>query len=110
MPVLESTLNRHGPTKVVAHFHDTYGQGLANVLQAWRAGIMAFDASTGGLGGCPYSPGATGNVAAEDLVYMFEGLGVSTGLDLDKILDVAREIHTCLHRNTRSLLMNATGQ
>ena len=75
MPVLESALNRHGLTKVVAHFHDTDGQGLANVLQAWRAGIMAFDASTGGLGGCPYSPGTTGNVAIEDLVYMFEGLG-----------------------------------
>jgi len=106
MPVLEPALGRHGPTKVVAHFHDTYGQGLANVLQAWRGGIAAFDASTGGLGGCPYSPGATGNVATEELIYMFEGLGVSTGLDLSKILDVAREIYSSLNRDSRSSLMN----
>jgi hydroxymethylglutaryl-CoA lyase len=71
------------------HGHDTYGLGLANVLAAHRAGVMIFDASVAGLGGCPYAPGATGNVASEDLVYLFERMGIPTGIDLARLLSVA---------------------
>lgn len=74
--------------KLAAHFHDTRGQALANILAAYKLGIQVFDASLGGLGGCPYAPGATGNVATEDVVYMFQGLGIKTGLDLEKLLAI----------------------
>src|SRR5580693_3136856 len=73
------------PLPVAAHFHDTRGLGLANVLAAFAAGCTAFDASLGGLGGCPYAPGATGNIVLEDTVFMFEAMGCSTGIDLDKL-------------------------
>ena len=79
------------PLPVAAHFHDTRGLGLANVLAAFAAGCKAFDASLGGLGGCPYAPGATGNIVLEDTVFMFESMGLETGIDLDK-LAAAREI------------------
>src|SRR5919206_1944764 len=79
------------PVPVAAHFHDTRGLGLANVLAAYAAGCRAFDASLGGLGGCPYAPGATGNIVLEDTVFLFESMGVETGIDLDK-LGKAREI------------------
>ncbi|TAN48034.1 MAG: hydroxymethylglutaryl-CoA lyase [Betaproteobacteria bacterium] len=68
-----------------AHFHNTRGLGLANALAAWEEGVRAFDASMGGLGGCPFAPGASGNVITEDLVYMFEAMGVRTGIDLEKL-------------------------
>jgi hydroxymethylglutaryl-CoA lyase len=74
-----------------AHFHDTRGLGLANALAAYEVGVRAFDSSMAGLGGCPYAPGASGNVITEDLVFMFESMGVSTGIDIEKLL-VAREI------------------
>ena len=74
------------------HGHDTYGLGVANALAAWDAGVRVFDASVAGLGGCPFAPGATGNVATEDLVWMFEHMGVKTGIDLDKLLDAARTV------------------
>ena len=73
------------------HAHDTYGLGLANVHAAYRTGVRVFDASFAGLGGCPFAPGATGNVATEDLVWMFDRMGVSSGIDLDALLSVARE-------------------
>ena len=73
-----------------AHFHDTRGMGLANALAALQAGIVRFDASLGGLGGCPFAPGASGNVCTEDLVHMFEAMGCDTGVDLDGLLDLAR--------------------
>lgn len=73
------------------HAHDTYGLGLANVHAACRQGVRVFDASFGGLGGCPFAPGATGNVATEDVVWMFERMGVATGIDLDRLVAVARE-------------------
>ena len=79
------------PLPVGAHFHDTRGLGLANVLAAFAAGCKAFDASLGGLGGCPYAPGATGNIVMEDTVFLFESMGVETGIDLDK-LGKAREL------------------
>lgn len=74
--------------KLAAHFHDTRGQALANILMAYDNGIRVFDSSLGGLGGCPYAPGATGNVATEDVVYMFHGMGEKTGLNLEKLIDI----------------------
>jgi hydroxymethylglutaryl-CoA lyase len=79
------------PLPVMAHFHDTRGLGLANVLAAYNAGCRYFDASLGGLGGCPYAPGATGNIVMEDTVFLFESMGCETGIDLDKLVRV-REI------------------
>src|SRR5438034_646452 len=76
------------PLPVAAHFHDTRGLGLANVLAAYAAGCTRFDASLGGLGGCPYAPGATGNIVFEDTVFMFEAMGVATGIDLERLAGV----------------------
>jgi hydroxymethylglutaryl-CoA lyase len=74
---------------LILHFHDTYGRALANALAGLKAGIRTFDGATGGLGGCPFCPGASGNVATEDLVTFFDGLGYATGIDIDKLLDAA---------------------
>lgn len=76
--------------KLAGHFHDTRGQSLANILAAYDMGITTFDASIGGLGGCPYAPGAAGNVATEDVVYMFEGMKVKTNLNLSKLIEIHR--------------------
>jgi hydroxymethylglutaryl-CoA lyase len=76
------------PLPVAAHFHDTRGLGLANVLAAYNAGCREFDASLGGLGGCPYAPGATGNIVMEDTAFLFESMGCETGIDLDKLVEV----------------------
>jgi hydroxymethylglutaryl-CoA lyase len=73
--------------KLAAHFHDTYGQALANLYAVLELGVAAIDASVSGLGGCPYAPGASGNVATEDVVYMLEGLGIETGVDLGKLIE-----------------------
>lgn len=73
--------------RLAGHFHDTYGQAVANVWEAYNCGMRVFDSSVGGLGGCPFAPGAKGNVASEDLVYMFHNAGVDTGVDLDKLAD-----------------------
>jgi hydroxymethylglutaryl-CoA lyase len=77
---------------ITMHFHDTYGQALVNSAVSLEHGIRRFDASVGGLGGCPYSPGATGNVSTEDLVYFFESLGMETGVDLDALCDIGEWI------------------
>jgi hydroxymethylglutaryl-CoA lyase len=74
-----------------AHFHNTRGQGLANVVAALEAGVTTFDASQGGIGGCPYAPGATGNIVTEDLVFLLESMGLTTGIDLERLM-AAREI------------------
>jgi hydroxymethylglutaryl-CoA lyase len=76
-----------------AHFHNTRGLGLANALAAWEEGVRSFDSSMGGLGGCPFAPGASGNVITEDLVFMFESMGVATGIDFDKLLEARRIMH-----------------
>jgi hydroxymethylglutaryl-CoA lyase len=80
-----------GVSRWAMHAHDTYGLGATNVYAAFKAGITSFDASFGGLGGCPFAPGATGNVATEDLVWMFERMGVSTGIDLDALIPIAQD-------------------
>jgi isopropylmalate/homocitrate/citramalate synthase len=78
--------------RIALHFHDTRGTALANVLMALQLGVTTFDASAGGLGGCPYAPGATGNLATEDLLYLLDGLGVHTGVSIDKVLAASRFI------------------
>ncbi|WFU37294.1 hydroxymethylglutaryl-CoA lyase [Bradyrhizobium sp. CB82] len=80
------------------HFHDTYGQALANLYAGMEEGIRVIDSAAGGLGGCPYAPGATGNVATEDVVYMLEGMGIRTGIDMEKLLPVTNEISGLLGR------------
>lgn len=85
-----------GPRLTSAHFHDTRGLGLANVVAALDVGIRAFDSSLGGLGGCPHAPGASGNVATEDLVFMLEEMGFDTGIDLDALIDVGRHLERWL--------------
>lgn len=85
----DAVLGRWPETPFTLHFHNTRGMGLANAMAAWQAGISRFDASLGGLGGCPFAPGASGNVCSEDLVHMFEAMGVDTGVDLDALLEVA---------------------
>jgi hydroxymethylglutaryl-CoA lyase len=80
------------------HFHDTYGQALANTLACLQVGVDKFDSSISGLGGCPYAKGATGNVATEDLVYLLHGLGIETGLDLDRLVDAGQWISDQLGR------------
>ena len=84
--LFEKVLRVAGDKLNCAHFHDTRGLGLANCFAAYEMGITRFDASTGGIGGCPHAPGASGNVAMEDVVYMFESMGVPTGLDFDKLM------------------------
>jgi len=81
-----------GPDRYALHFHDTRGTGLANVLMGVQLGVREFDASAGGLGGCPFAPGATGNVATEDVLYLLAGLGIPTGIDLDKLRIASRFI------------------
>ncbi len=91
------------PTRALAgHFHDTYGQALANVYATLQRGVAVFDSSIAGLGGCPYAPGASGNLATEDLLYLLEGLGVATGVDLSALLEADRYICTALKRESRS--------
>jgi hydroxymethylglutaryl-CoA lyase len=89
------------------HFHNTRGTGLANVLAALQLGVDDFDASVGGLGGCPYAPGASGNVCTEDLVHMVEDMGVDTGVDLDALLEAAREAERLVGRTLPSQVLRA---
>jgi hydroxymethylglutaryl-CoA lyase len=89
-------------SKLAVHLHDTYGQALANCKVALDMGIRTFDAAVAGLGGCPFAPGATGNLATEDLVYMLEGAGFSTGIDLDMLAKVGEKISLDLNRNNSS--------
>ena len=84
---IEATLQHFGIDAISGHFHDTYGQALSNTLAALELGVWNFQASVAGLGGCPYAKGATGNVATEDVVFMLHGMGIETGIDLDKLVD-----------------------
>jgi hydroxymethylglutaryl-CoA lyase len=90
--VLEAVTKRVPLDRLALHFHDTRGTALVNVFAALQAGVTTFDASAGGLGGCPYAPGATGNLATEDLIYMLNGLGITTGVRLDAIVAASRAI------------------
>ena len=95
---IEATLQHYDIANVSGHFHDTYGQALANTLAALELGVWQFDTSVAGLGGCPYAKGATGNVATEDVVYMLHGMGIVTGIDLDKLVDAGKFISDFLGR------------
>jgi len=90
--------------QLAVHFHDTYGQALANILMALQLGIHTIDCSVAGLGGCPYARGASGNVATEDVIYMLHGMGIGTGVDLAALIDVSRWISQCLEQAPRSRL------
>jgi hydroxymethylglutaryl-CoA lyase len=95
---LERALKHYPLAEVSGHFHDTYGQALANIYAALEVGVHVFDASVAGLGGCPYAKGATGNVATEDVVFMLNGLGVETGIDLNALVDAGAFISDVLGR------------
>ena len=96
-----------GDDALAVHFHDTYGQALANAETALRHGVRTFDASAGGLGGCPYAESATGNLATEDLVWMLRGLGIETGVDLDALVDTSVWMAGVLGRPSPSRVVNA---
>lgn len=112
---LVDVLTKHVPVQqLAAHFHDTYGQALANIHAVMQCGIAVIDSSIAGLGGCPYAKGATGNVATEDVVYMLDGMGIETGIDMDKLLEAGRFISDFLGREPVSraataLLRKKTG-
>lgn len=96
-----------GVNRVAAHFHDTRGQALVNIRTCLEQGVRTFDSSVAGLGGCPFAPGASGNVATEDLVYMLEGMGISTGIDLPKLISAGNFISDRLNRCTGSKVAQA---
>jgi hydroxymethylglutaryl-CoA lyase len=99
---LERALKHYPLAEVSGHFHDTYGQALANILASVELGVHVFDTSIAGLGGCPYAKGATGNVATEDVVYMLQGMGIATGHDLDALVDAGAYISEVLGRPSAS--------
>ena len=108
--LLDTVLKVIPADKLAVHFHDTYGQALANILTSLDYGIATIDSSVGGLGGCPYAPGASGNVATEDVLYMLNGLGIETGVDLDAIVSAAWQISDVLGRPPRSKVAVAKGR
>ncbi|MGA1856787.1 hydroxymethylglutaryl-CoA lyase [Azospirillum sp. 11R-A] len=95
--------------KIAVHFHDTYGQALANILAALQMGVAVVDSSVAGLGGCPYAKGASGNVASEDVLYMLNGLGIETGVDLDRLIAAGAFISDAIGRPTASKVARARG-
>ncbi len=99
---MEAALQHYELDDVSGHFHDTYGQALANTLVCLEMGVWQFDASVAGLGGCPYAKGATGNVATEDVVFMLHGMGIETGIDLDRLIDAGKFISDFLQRKPGS--------
>ena len=99
---MEAALRHYDLNDVSGHFHDTYGQALANTLACLEMGVWQFDTSVAGLGGCPYAKGATGNVATEDVVYLLHGMGIDTGIDLDKLIDAGQFISDFLGRKPNS--------
>jgi hydroxymethylglutaryl-CoA lyase len=93
--------------KLAGHYHDTYGQALANIYASLELGVKTFDSSVAGLGGCPYAKGATGNVATEDVIYMLEGLGIRTGVDLTRLRQAGKFICAELGREPDSKVARA---
>jgi hydroxymethylglutaryl-CoA lyase len=105
--VMERAIREFRANGLAGHFHDTYGQALANIYASMEVGIEIFHSSVSGLGGCPYAKGATGNVATEDVIYMMNGLGIETGVDLDKVVDAGQFISSFLGRKAASRAGNA---
>ncbi|MGH8771528.1 MAG: hydroxymethylglutaryl-CoA lyase [Burkholderiales bacterium] len=100
--LIEAVSERVPVQNLAGHFHDTYGQALANIFASLECGVAVFDSSVAGLGGCPYAPGATGNVATEDVLYMLDGMGIETGVDMQKLIAAGQYICDQLARPTNS--------
>ena len=96
--MIEACMTRVPAAKLAGHYHDTYGQALANIYASLELGVATFDSSVSGLGGCPYAKGASGNVATEDVLYMLQGLGIETGVDLEKVVEIGVWISSVLKR------------
>jgi isopropylmalate/homocitrate/citramalate synthase len=107
MALIKTVGGRMPVNRLAGHFHDTYGQALVNIYAALTMGVQVFDASVSGLGGCPYAPRATGNVATEDLLYMLNGMGIETDVDLDRLLSAGAFICERLGRQTQSRVARA---
>lgn len=107
--MVEAVAARVPVERLAAHFHDTYGQALANILAVLEKGVAVVDSSVAGLGGCPYARGASGNVASEDVLYMLNGLGIETGVDLDRLIAAGQYISQALGRPTASKVARARG-
>jgi hydroxymethylglutaryl-CoA lyase len=105
--MIDASAKRVPLEKLAGHYHDTYGQALANIYASYEMGVRTFDASVAGLGGCPYAAGASGNVATEDVVYMMNGLGVRTGVDLKRLVEIGRWICGVLGREPSSKVNKA---
>jgi hydroxymethylglutaryl-CoA lyase len=105
--LLDSVLKILSPEQMVMHFHDTYGQAIANIHASLTYGIYHFDSSVAGLGGCPYARGASGNVATEDVLYLMHGLGISTGVDIYKLVEAGHKMCKLLGRKNQSKVANA---
>ncbi|MEW6687552.1 MAG: hydroxymethylglutaryl-CoA lyase [Pseudomonadota bacterium] len=105
--MLEACAERVPLAKLAGHYHDTYGQALANIYASLELGLASFDASVAGLGGCPYAKGASGNVATEDVVYLLKGLGIETGVELDRLVDIGQWICGVLKREPSSKVNRA---
>ena len=108
--LLEDTLKEFRANEIAMHFHDTYGQALANTIVSYESGIRTFDTSVAGLGGCPYAKGASGNIATEDMLYMFNESGIETGIDLDKVINAGRAICESIGRQNQSRVAAARSQ
>jgi hydroxymethylglutaryl-CoA lyase len=108
--LLELLLTKIHPQQLAVHFHDTYGQALANVLVALQHGITTMDSAVAGLGGCPYAQGASGNLATEDLVYMLDGMGIKTGIDLNLLAQAGQNIMQALGRDSNSKVAQAMSE
>jgi isopropylmalate/homocitrate/citramalate synthase len=105
--MIEAVAKKVPIAKLAGHYHDTYGQALANIYASLEAGVKTFDSSVAGLGGCPYARGATGNVATEDVIYMLDGLGIETGVDLEKLFRAGQFICKALGREPASRVARA---
>ena len=107
--LIENVLKYTDVKKIAVHFHDTYGQALANIFAALELGVATIDTSVGGLGGCPYAKGAKGNVATEDVIYMLDGMEIISGIDLKRVVKVSWFIHKALNKLPSSRVALALG-
>ncbi|MBS0574920.1 MAG: hydroxymethylglutaryl-CoA lyase [Proteobacteria bacterium] len=105
--MLKAVANEVPMAALAVHFHDTYGQALANILACLEEGVAVIDSAVSGTGGCPYAKGASGNVASEDVVYMLHGMGIVTGIDLDRLIDTGAWLAAQLHKDTASRVTRA---
>lgn len=105
--LIDTVAQRVPRRQLAGHFHDTYGQAVANIYACLLEGVQVFDSSVAGLGGCPYAPGASGNVATEDVLYLLHGLGISTGVDLERVVQAGRAIMLALGRQSASRVARA---